>query len=184
LSASGCGRDSGGFVPDASTSSLSSGEAENLKKQIDELEIKVFDLEFRQNEFRTAWFDTSEGKGFGRVDANIGFFLVTLENVEPYLDGQKVTLLIGNPHSVAFNGFELKASWSARYPDRKLPSEEKEKQWKAFRASQRDKDIKLTNVLRPGVWNKVQFTIAPAKPDEFGRLGISISTNHVSLSTK
>jgi hypothetical protein len=47
-------------------------------------------------------------KAYMRVDAKVGFFLISCQNVQPYLDAHKVTLQIGNPQSVSYSGFKLK----------------------------------------------------------------------------
>jgi len=45
----------------------------------------------------------------------------------------------------------------------------------------RQKELSLTEVLRPGSWNRLSFILAPAKPEEFGYLELSMETNNISL---
>jgi len=173
---SGCSRDE--------TETHAKDEIAKLTLKLLDLEIKVRLIETQASLYETAWFDTTGGKGYQRVDANMGYFLVGLEKVEPYLDGQKITLSIGNPGNVTFHGFKIRASWSGRMPAANLSPEEKSKVWEAFRSNkEREKEIALVDSLRPGTWNRVQFIISPKKAEEFGMLGIGITTNEVSLPT-
>jgi hypothetical protein len=158
------------------------GELSALKTKIGELEQKVFALELYRERYESAALDPTGSRSYQRVDGNVGYFLVVLENAEPYLDGQKITLLIGNPNNVTFSGVKLKAKWGPRYPEKKQSSQEWLEAYQAYTASSQEKEIELTDTLRAGTWNKVQFTIAPAKTDAFGRLEIGINTNQVRLS--
>lgn len=162
------------------TPSNSAGN-EDLSKQVAELQRKVWRLEVEKDLYSTANFDPTDSKGYGRVDANIGTFLVTLDNVEPYLDGQKVTLKIGNPNNMRFIGFKVKATWGMRFPDTKLQGDDWTKAYEAYNASTKEKEITFTETLQPGAWNKVSFVVSPANGNEFGRLNIAIETNQVSL---
>jgi hypothetical protein len=183
----GCSQDSGKPLEQPAGNAVLTADVDALKKEVQELKVrvgaiqelqtKVFQLELARDEFRTTWFDPTGAKGYQRVDANIGYFLVTLENVEPYLDGQRVTLLIGNPNSATFSGFEVKASWRIR-----APTEGSKNTWAEWVNSQQEKVIKLTDTLRAGTWNKVTFIIAPAKAEQFGSLGIAITTNQIVLA--
>lgn len=168
-----------------SPATLEPADLRDLKEQVSTLEKKVFMLEASKDAHTTAEFNPTGNKGYQRVDGNVGYFLVSLENVEPYLDGQKVTLLIGNPNNVVFNGFKLKVKWGLRFPKLDDSTEPKSLQeaLSAYASSTQEKEIKLTDTLKPGNWNKVSFTIAPAKADAFGRLEIGIVTDQVRLSS-
>ncbi|HVS26540.1 MAG TPA: hypothetical protein VHE58_04490 [Burkholderiales bacterium] len=160
--------------------------AKNDIKQLEELLAaitrRIVRLESEINQYKNATFDPTREHAFQRVDANVGTFLVVLENVQPYLDGQKITLLIGNLNYVIFNGLTLNVSWGSREPDwSKLNDEERTKAAEAYISTQHEKEVKLTDILRPATWNKVQFNIAPAKAEQFGELRISITTNQVQM---
>ena len=158
-----------------------------LYERLQETTGRVVQLESEINHYKEARFDPTGEHGFQRVDANIGTFLVVLDNVQPYLDGQKITLLIGNPNYVIFNGLTLNVSWGPREPEwGKIANDADElgKASKAYAEGQHNKEIKLTDTLRPATWNKVRITIAPAKAEQFGQLGISIMTNQVVMGTK
>jgi hypothetical protein len=188
---SGCSRDAEKSLDHPAGSvggnAFLNGELDSLKKEIhelkatlakvQELQTKVESLESSNQQYRIAWFDPTAAQSFGRVDANVGYFLIALERVEPYLDGQKVTLLIGNPNNVTFQGFEINASWRIR-----RPTEGGKGSWGEWANSHREKVVKFTEALRPGIWNKVSFTIAPVTVEQLGNLGIAITTNQVLLA--
>ncbi len=71
---------------------------------------------------------TSSDKGYSPLYTNSGVFFVALESAEPYLDGYKIRLRVGNLQSVTYLGFSLSLSLSGRkdrieatFPDRLNP---------------------------------------------------------------
>ena len=102
--------------------------------------------------------------------------------MSPYLDGQKVTLSIGNPSSATYSGFTLKVRWGMRYPkyDANKAGEYLE-QYRLAKKSTQETEIKLTNKLSSGKWNKVSFNLTPAPANAFGRIELEIITNTVEL---
>lgn len=125
------------------------------------------------NQYNSASFDLSSTQGYLRINSSSGYFLVSLQNVEPYLDGVKVHIHIGNPMFVTYNGFKLKAIWGA-----KLNLTDGQDGW---RSSLKDKEISFTETLRPGCWNKINFVLSPIEPKNFGYLELSIQTDNISL---
>jgi hypothetical protein len=97
--------------------------------------------------------------------------------VQPYLDGQKLQLRIGNPNLATYSGFKLKAKWGPRYPT----ATDTPARWDQWKRSVREKEIESTADLKPGVWNTVEIVLAPAKPDELGYIELSMTTNKVML---
>lgn len=136
-------------------------------------------------QYDSATFDPTGQKSYQRINSNTGIFLVILDNVSPYLDGQKVTLSIGNPSSAKYTGFKLKLTWGMRFPEFDgKDAEEWNKQYRLAIESTKEKEISLPDTLQPGSWNKVSFNLAPAQSKEFGRLTIEMITDNVSLQTK
>lgn len=161
---------------------------DELSSQVLKANLKVSFLELRlkflANEEEGS-LDPAE-KGFAVVKANNGHFLVTCDDVAPYGDGQKVTIRIANPYNMTFNGFSIAARYGPRAPA--MPSgadSETSEKWSAaydtWQKSLREKQLSLTDDLRPGRWNRVVMILAPAKADEVGFIGIKISTDRVTL---
>jgi hypothetical protein len=126
--------------------------------------------------YESATFDPSGSRGYSRIDTNSGTFLVSIENVTPYVDGFRVTCNFGNPTTATYNGFKLKAKWGPRY-DRRA----KNRNYTSWQGSLREKELDLPDHLQSGAWNRVSFVLSPAKADEFGYLELSMVTNTISL---
>ena len=147
-------------------------EVKRLRERVSILDAKVAVLKTAQTLFDTAVLDPSS-KGYQRIDANCGFFLISLKEIKPYLDGCKVSLQIGNPSAVVYSGFVLKVKWGKRFDEGQNYDE--------WEKSLRQKEEKFTQDLKPGLWNKVEINVSPAKPEELGHLEISMKTDVVKL---
>ena len=168
---------------------------ENLKlatanQELTKSSVQIKDLQniyqrlMTLEQYKSVEFDPSEQRSYQRLDTNNGYFLVILDNVSTYLDGQKVTLTIGNPSSIQYSGFKLKATWGMRYPayDGKF-SDEWAKKYEEASASTQTKEISLTDALPPGTWTKVTFNLSPATSKNFGRLSLEMTTNNVRMKS-
>lgn len=156
-----------------------------LEENITTLQVESFSFKMRQEQYDNANFDPAEGKGYGKVETTSGYFLVSLQEVTPHLDGVKVKLHVGNSQFATYNGFTIVAEYGRRFPkyDKKIPLEERQKLLAAYEVAKRNKSETFTQVLRPGTWNVVYLTLADIKPENFGSLTLSIATSQVSLSS-
>ena len=146
-----------------------------LQSRVDSLQSRIVDLEksvgtlrsdtfVLRYQYQTAMLNTSE-KGYSRLDTNEGTFLISLSNVEPYADGYRLKLDIGNPSTATFTGFIIHASWGKTY-------------------GEYEKDFNYTEKLFPGSWNKVYLTLTPAQKEDLANIQISLSTNTVFLNLR
>ncbi len=119
-------------------------------------------------------------KGYAFLRTKLGQFLVSCDDMRVYGDGQKITLRIGNPHNITLNGPVLKVKWSPRPPlqDGKVPAQSEIDAWVK---SGGQKEVKLTEAIRPGVWNRVDVVLAPARAEEVALIQIRISVDQVGL---
>jgi len=175
-----------------------------MTRRISEAEKEVFDLKLNLMdanaklfgiEYGLSLLSSQEGeldptaKGFTVVKADNGHFLVSCENVVPYGDGQKITMSIGNPYNMTFQGITLTARWGPRPPAIPPISSGDDSgafhDWsvahRAWQDSLRKRRISLTDDLLPGHWNRVTMVLAPAKVEEVGFIGVSIETDRISL---
>ena len=117
-----------------------------------------------------AEFDPAE-KRFQRVDSQLQTFYVSVQDVKPYGDGQRIVLHIGNPSSASFNNIGFKIKWASR------PPELSEKNWiikfREWGKTKKEKEVTITESLNAGSWSRTVVTIAPAKAEQFGWLEIS-----------
>jgi len=125
-------------------------------------------------QYNSATFDPGASEGYNRINSSSGFFIIILEKVEPYLDGVRVHVRIGNLMFATYKGFKLKAKWGERFD-----SIDDYNEWKS---SLKEKEISFTENLQAGRWNNVNFVLSPVVPKEFGYLELSIETDTVSLS--
>jgi hypothetical protein len=98
-------------------------------------------------------------KVYQRLDANLGTFLISIESVVADKNDLKITLNVGNPSTMAFHGFKLNATWGANVK----------------------KEFSLTEVLKPGTWNKVSLILPKTTLKELERLELVIVTDRVHL---
>jgi len=157
---------------------------EALENKTEELDTEVILLKIKQDKFSSSSFDPADGKGYQRVDTTSGTFLISLQDVTPYLDGVKVNLHIGNIQYASYSGFKLKISYGKRYPkyDEKDTSEERRNKRELYSKSQREKEESFTKVLRPATWNTLTVFLPDIKPTEFGYMNVSMITNSVVMN--
>ena len=154
-----------------------SKNVEFVTKQVNDLLQRVMDLE--RAPYGTAQLDPTV-REFQRLDTPVGILAVTIKNVQPFADGVRVLLAIGNPTSAALGNVEVKAKWGKRRPTYKA-GEAYPQETKSFLDSLHEKSIKLTNDLKPGYWNKVTLTLPGTPPQEFGYLELSIASAGIAL---
>jgi hypothetical protein len=116
-------------------------------------------------------------KAFGRVDTENGFFLVSCQDVRPYLDGHKVTLHIGNPLGVRFVGFKITARWGPRYAG----AENDYESYAKWMAGLKARDFSFPDALEPGRWNEVELVLTQTGPRHVGYIQLSLDTNTVAM---
>ena len=78
-----------------------------LEDRVSKLEGELFWTKLKLEKFTKGVFDPLEGKGFQRVESTSGTFLISLQDVTPYLSGVKVKLDIGNILNASYSGFNL-----------------------------------------------------------------------------
>jgi len=153
-------------------------EVEGLKETVDALWLAISrhtdDIQALHHYF--ADLDPASPDKYSRTETGAGFLLMSLGKVEPYLDGYKVELRIGNPHQMDFKGFEVIASWGPR----KMPSPGTVSiaEWLK---KVRTQTFSFTNQLAGGRWNSVSLILPSTKPEDFGSLSVSLNVNTVSL---
>ena len=114
----------GANSPASSPDSPTSQTVEQLKKQVADLQENVNSLwqqiyneisDIQNLKRSSATFDPASPDKYIRVETDAGSLLVSLGKVEPYLDGYKVELQVGNPLAATFKGFEIAATWAPRF---------------------------------------------------------------------
>lgn len=140
-----------------------------LEKRLDALENRNAELSVEVNQYRSALLDCGK-PGYRRLDTNIGTLLVTCEDVQPFLDGFKLKLHLGNPSLLRYSGFEVHAKWMENMWDEVLEPE-----------AVKSRTVSLPDELLPGTWSTVSIVIEPATAKELANLQVSIETDKLSL---
>ncbi|RKH13795.1 DUF3251 domain-containing protein [Corallococcus sp. CA047B] len=117
--------------------------------------------------------------GYGSLYTPSGTFLVSLDKIEPYADGQKLTFRIGNPQAVAYGHPTLKIKWGRRRPT--VTAGDASQLFEDWRASLRSKDQVLSSDLRAGAWNTITTTVSPATGEDVGHVEFAMDVSNVSM---
>ena len=161
-----------------------------VSQEMSELQmaVAVQQLRFESETMKMAELDPTL-QAYAVATTNNGPLLVSCEDIKPYGDGQKLTLTIGNPLNMTFNGFSLVVRYGARAPALSPDSTSTSAMlnWmnarKEWRNNLKEKKETYSDKLLPGSWNGISLTIAPCKAEELGYLAIEISTNNVGLKS-
>ena len=154
-----------------------------LEKEVESNADAIFGLEIRDTMNETIVLDSST-KGYNRIDTEYGYFLISLEEIKPYLDGYKLILDIGNPSTILFKGFKLNAKWGKAYNKSDWidgKDNENLSPYGRYSKSLKVKSESFTKELKPGYWNRAELIISPAKANELGYLELSMETGAVSF---
>ena len=126
--------------------------------------------EFDITKFRIEWLEDRvesysanldcKGKGFHSfiMKAPKLQMFSSCENVEPYLEGHKITFKIGNPHSFSFGGISGEVTYGKGYPYSTT-------------------EISFAGVLVSGAWTTLTVIISPSKPEDLRSMFAIISAN-------
>jgi hypothetical protein len=149
-----------------------------MQEQLIDIEGRVFTLELSKDTYKTIPIDLSS-KGYLRLDTTSGFFMISVRDVKPFLNGFKVRLSIGNPTTVTYLGFVLNAKWGRSFDFKEMKTDRSA--YSNWQKSLQQKEIKFTDQLKPATWNNVDLIIIPAKQDELGHFELSMETDQISL---
>jgi hypothetical protein len=103
-------------------------------------------------------------KGFELARTDYGSFLVSLVDVQPYLDGYKVTLSIGNPLDADVTDGTISVKFGPSEAD-----------------SLNTVSQAIEEPLAGGHWTNVSVTIAPARAEQLGYMGVSLDPTGMEL---
>lgn len=167
------------------------GEIANLRKQIADLSKRLDGYEELLNgvaetssdgylkaiELRheTATLSPTSLAKYSRVDSDQASFLISLDNVVPYLEGFRLTVNVGNLSAADFPGFTLRAEWGPKF--------DRTRETAALWLAKKRKDtFTFTSTLRSGAWNRVEVILPNTDSAHFDYLTLGISTNTVALN--
>jgi hypothetical protein len=146
-----------------------------VEKLRDQSDQHYFEIEELKRPYEYADFDTASPGTYSRVNTAVGPMLLSIGKIEPYLDGFKVQVQIGNVLSVAFSGFELETMWGPRFK----PADTSD--YLKWANSQQKKTLSLTEVLLPNRWTKVDVMLPSTEAKDFGHLQLKINISKIIM---
>jgi hypothetical protein len=160
-----------------STTTLLRKELHDLQKRVADLSGQLFrqSLQFETLKHESAEFDPASPNTYSRLDTEAGSILIVLGTAQPYLDGYKVELQIGNPLTLTFRGFGIAATWGPRWKDGNDFGE--------WLKKNKEKSFDFTDDIQSARWNSVVLILPDTKPQDFGFLRVSIKVNTVSMGS-
>ncbi|MGE5525940.1 MAG: hypothetical protein ACM3SS_19665 [Rhodospirillaceae bacterium] len=146
--------------------------AQSINDRVKRLEDRVSAVatlqEFTGNRQRNAYARVDcTSRRFGSVQTDDDMHLVILvscETLDPYLEGYRVTLQIGNPYYMRL----ASVKGSLYYGEQVLPANKIE--------------IPLAGGLRPGTWTRTTVNITPATAAQMRNLRAEFFVEEISLS--
>lgn len=171
---------------------LLSALAENEKRVNGQLSFLIREALQRTLQEKTAVIDP-HSKGYSVLDTGRGSLLIFCDGVEPFLDGYRIKLRLGNPLYMRFSGFKLKFKFGHKPPE--LPTKENTKEEelvKAFEKWPKDSEAwkkslshaeeSYTDDLSPGTWTSVEAVLPEAKAEDITYIEVGIETDRISLT--
>ncbi|MBL8525567.1 MAG: hypothetical protein JNN20_17950 [Betaproteobacteria bacterium] len=132
---------------------------QGYERRIRSLEAQVRSLQSRVA-YKFATLDCNTGKydEFQFAGGSLTYFAACTK-IEPYLEGHKITISIGNPYAFTFSNVKGSLNYGKDWED------------------QADKkvEISFTDTLRGGAWNTLVVTVNPSKPEEMRLLNIELN---------
>ena len=91
-------------------------------------------------------------------------FFASCSKIEPYLEGHRVTITVGNPHSFNFSGVKGNLYYGTDFAD----------------AMSRQVEVSFTDVIRSGAWTTLQIIVNPSKAEQMRYIGLELSSQTAS----
>jgi TolA-binding protein len=113
---------------------------------------------------------TPGSDGYSAIQSDIGRLTVSLDNIQPYANGARVTLRFGNLTSATINGAKAEVEWGS-VDDKGSPINEAAK----------TREVSFTQSLKAGAWTTVQVVLEGVPPTELGFVRIRELT-HTGIS--
>ena len=171
-------------------------QIEQLKRKNETLDNFLSDIQkelvLKEERIYAAILDPSDPK-FGISKNEIGLFPVSIENIEPYLNGYKIKLNIANLTSCEISNPEISIRYgrkTIKFPEYRndlSPSENQNILNKYKEDSEKIKNetktltIESTTALKSGNWNSVEIIIPSAKTENIELIQVYINAKTISL---
>jgi hypothetical protein len=140
-------------------------------QQLDELDrkVKALETQVRSLQGRTAYKWASLDCNTGKYDeflfsSGALVFFASCSKIEPYLEGHRITVTLGNPHSFNFSGVKGTLYYGTDFAD----------------ALSRPVEVSFTDVIRAGSWTTLQIVVNPSRVEHMRYLGLELNSQTVT----
>jgi hypothetical protein len=152
-----------------------------LETNIATIENKIAFIEMMQ-ELQSSAIDSidtrkatiSDGGTYGIAKTLQTPVFVSIEKIEPHLDGYKVALSVGNPSSVIFDGSQIEVEWGLPWGAKGRTSDE-------IRASRKTKKFSFPREFPPNTYTHIEVALTPATAEEVKTLQVGVNWNTIKL---
>jgi hypothetical protein len=144
-------------------------ELKSVKEDLVKLQAEVLVNNYFANMDRTARL-TPGSSGYSTLRTDLGVLTVSLDNIEPYANGSKVTLNFGNPLASTINGLKAKIEWASTNDKGEMVDE-----------SKHSKSITLNESLKSGSWTITSVVLEGLPPSALGIINIS-NASHTGIA--
>ncbi len=120
----------------------------------------------------SATFDPSS-QGYQRIETDNGSFLLSLSDLQPYADGYKAFINIGNPNAASFGHVELDVAWGAPMADGESAE--------TFNRRLKTRVVTVPSKVEPAAWNKTAIVLSPAEKADLGFIRVGVRSKSVYL---
>jgi hypothetical protein len=150
-------------------------EADTSKLRQD-LEATNFSQSLMRLDIDAAWQSTvqiSEGGSYGLARTAHGPVIVSMDKIEPYLDGYKVTLSVGNPTTVTFSDATIEVEWGLPWGNGRSYVETSK--------SRKKKTFSILKSFQPGAYTLTEVALTPAKAEEIKSLSVGVTWSKINM---
>jgi len=155
---------------------------QRLQKLTSDLARQNLDFDFVLYKMKadrtTATLDPTSPGPFDTVESSCGTFFVSLEDAQPYLNGVRVTLNVGNPMTCSYNGAKVTVKFGPAFDQKRLSEDG---YYDTYQKSLQTKVVDITDKIEAGRWTTVEIILAPIDSAQFGRMEVGIETSNLTL---
>lgn len=96
-------------------------------------------------------------QGYSTFQYDLGFMTARLEDIKPYANGSKVSIVLGNPSAARINGLKARVEWGSVDKDGTPRND-----------TGKARQVSFPETLSPGTWTKVEVVLEGFPPAELG----------------
>lgn len=154
LGMAGCGDDSRVAALEKKVAELT-----EANKKIDSLEMQVRDIAVKQwlQSWKEIAYLTPGSDGYSTVSFGLGALTMAIDDIQPFANGSKIILKIGNPLAAKINGLKAKVEWG-----------EVDEKGNPKNDAAKSKEVVFSDELRSGAWTRINVVLEGVKAENLG----------------